>query len=181
MPLFVSFHTGGQYERHAAGLVETLERFGLPYEVERHHNAGEWVRNCAAKAEFVLHKIQSNPGRPIVWIDADARVRRYPELLMAIDADFAGHWLDERQLCSGTVYFGGTENAERLAAEWAKRCRAAPTQWDQQHLDDAIAATPGLSVIRLPEGYVRIFDRTNPMPPHEIFIEHLQASRKPHD
>lgn len=176
-PLFISFHTGGNYQRHAEGLADTLRQFGLPFEIEQLPNAGNWCHNCAMKSHFVRSKL--NDKRPIVWIDADARIRNRPEALLKMPAniDFAAHWLDGRQLCSGTLYFGTGPAARKLVEDWHLRCKMQPDVWDQEHLADAI--TSGVSVFRLDEGYVRIFDRTNPI--ETVFIEHLQASRQPHD
>lgn len=178
-PLFISFHTGGQYERHAAELSETLTTFNLPHEIEHMPCTGRWSSNCAMKAQFILSKMDAWPFRPLVWLDADARVRKYPEMLMSMSAttDFAAHWLDKVELLSGTLYFGGTVASVDLVQDWKKRCTAQPNVWDQRHLSESVNQMPELNVVYLPEGYTRIFDRHKRIDPNEIYVEHLQASR----
>lgn len=178
-PLFISFHTGGLYERHANELAETLHRFDLPYEIEQMPCTGKWCGNCAMKPTFILQKMEQWPDRPIVWVDADARIRQMPTMFMQMTAstDFAAHWLDRVELLSGTLYFGGTHGSIDLARDWQRRCVAEPGVWDQRHLSASVTSMPELNVVYLPEGYTRIFDRWKKMPADQIVIEHLQASR----
>jgi len=181
-PLFVSFHTGGNYERHAAELAETLTQFGLEYEIDRMPCTGVWCSNCAMKSTFIAQKMDEHPFRPLVWLDADARVRKHPEMLlnMGTTIDFAAHKLDGVELLSGTLYFGGTQSSVDLASAWRRRCVIEPNVWDQIHLSGAVDAMPQLNVVYLPESYTRIFDRSNLMERSEIVVEHLQASRQEH-
>jgi hypothetical protein len=178
-PLFVSFHTGGRYEQHANELAETLSRFDLPYEINHLPCSGRWVANCSMKSRFILDKMEQWPDRSIVWVDADARVRQRPSMLLGMRAtvDFACHYLDRVELLSGTLYFGGTVASVELARDWHKRCADDPNVWDQKHLGTAVNAMPELNVVYLPEGYTRIFDRQKPLAAGDVYIEHLQASR----
>jgi hypothetical protein len=117
-----------------------------------------------------------HPGRPLVWLDADARVRQVPGLLLNLDCDFAAHWKEGTELLSGTLYFGGTDAARRLAQAWAALCRAEPDVWDQKHLQKVVEHADGLRAERLPAPYTLIFDLMADQGPP--VIEHLQASRK---
>lgn len=175
-PIFVSFHTGGRYARHAAELAETLATHGLQHDIEQLPDAGEWVHNCAMKPSFIARKMEQHHGTPIVWVDADARVRKFPQLLVSMPAivDVGCHYLNGIELLSGTLYFGATECAADLVSEWNKLAKQTPHIWDQKLLDKAISRVP-IRMCCLPESYVRIFDSKNETT--EIVIEHLQASR----
>lgn len=177
-PIYVCYHTGGNYERHAAELVESLARLNLAYDVWQKPDTGKWAHNCAMKPQFIAEMQERYPGRPLVYLDADARVRRRPDLLhaMAPGVDLACHYLDKSELLSGTLYIGGTIGAVELVQAWHERCRNNPDVWDQRHLQDTVAAGDW-TIEYLPESYCRIFDRQKPMSPDQIVIEHLQESR----
>jgi hypothetical protein len=174
-PLFISFYTP-IYRSEADGLLATLAAFGLSADVRLVESQGSWVRNCARKADFIAEMMDEYPGRPLVWLDADARVRQWPELLFHLDCDFAAHWKGGTELLSGTLYFGGTDAARRLVQPWAAMCRADPDVWDQKHLQRVVGNADGLRVDTLPAPYVLIFDLMKDEGPP--VIEHLQASRK---
>jgi hypothetical protein len=175
-PVFVSFYTPA-YTGEAAGLVASLELFGLPHDVALVPPLGNWTANCGHKPSFLLSMAEKWPGRPLVWLDADARVRQYPALFDSLDADFACHFKDGRELLSGTLYFAPTAPAAELLRRWEERCRTAPGEWDQRNLQAVVAeGVPGLRVAELPPQYVQIFDL---MAHHgEPVILHRQASRK---
>lgn len=177
-PVYVAFHTGGDYERHAAELIETLDRLDLAHAVWQLPDAGSWVRCCAMKPTFIRQCMEQFPGQPIVYLDADARVRQRPELFysMTPGTDFACHYLDGKELLSGTLYFGGTVASVELVEAWQARCRDMPDVWDQQHLQSVVHHGT-FNVAYLPETYCRIYDRQKRMPREAIVIEHLQESR----
>lgn len=179
-PHFVAFHTGGNYGRHVAEMQETAEKFGVVTSVWQLPNLGDWCANCSQKSVFVSFVMNLYPGQPIVYIDADARFRQVPTLLLNMppECDFAAHWLDGNELLSGTLYLSGSVASVELAADWKRRCIAEPNVWDQQHLSAAVTARPTLNVINLPESYTRIFDRPGRC---DAVIEHMQASRQAHD
>ncbi|MCG7402260.1 MULTISPECIES: class I SAM-dependent methyltransferase [Caballeronia] len=179
----VSFYTvDTQYEEHAMRLKETLERHTLSYHLEPVETMGSWADNCAYKARFILKMWQAYDC-PIVWLDADATVESYPVLFGAIDADFGMHkwnWDPAApgwEFCSGTLYFGKSERAERLLKQWILRCEADPSTWDQVHLASAwcdVSAEQPLRTVWLPREYLQICDGEVVAPP---VIKHWQASR----
>lgn len=175
-PFYVSFHSGPGYAEEAAGLVKTLDAFGLPHDVRELPDAGTWEMNCGRKASFLLSMRQRHPGKPLVWLDADARVIRPPTLFDELTCDFAAHWKDGDELLSGTMFIGATEAAGELLEMWRIECEQNPTEWDQRALQRIINREPARwSIERLPASYTAIFDAgmsENPV------IEHRQASRR---
>lgn len=176
-PIFVSFYTTGTgYEAEAAGLVASLEQFGLARDVAGLAPAGGWTANCNLKSAFVRDMLIKHGDRPVVWLDADARVRMPPVYFDSLDCDFAAHWRDGHELLSGTLYFGNTTGARVLADKWVAECKVHPRDWDQHNLQRAVDAMPTLRVANLPPAYTQIFDL---MKHHGApVIEHLQASRR---
>lgn len=189
-PLFVNFHTSDAgYTEEARGLVESLGAHGLDFDSVAVPPFESWVKTCSYKPAFVQAMRKKHAGRPLVWLDADARVLRYPDLLMTMPAetDFAAHWLRNYELLSGTLYLGATLTADRLIDSWAAACAASPDEWDQRVLQRVAQRTPGLKITRLPPIYAwiqgenfavdadisgRFYGQKEPV------IRHRQASRR---
>jgi len=180
-PLFCSFFTAGSgYQTEAAQLAVTLDTFGLPHDIRPMLCLGSWQANTQLKSRFIADMLREYPGRPLVWLDADARVRAAPVLFQTLDCDFAAHWRDDPayphgELLSGTLYFSGSEASVELVDDWIDECRRSPGVWDQVCLDRVIQKLSGIKVCRLPAGYTLIYDTMRHLGPP--VIEHMQASR----
>lgn len=182
LPVIISYYTiDTAYEEEAAGLIESCRALGLEHAVEGVRARGSWEGNCAMKAGFV-QDAWSRLGRPVLWVDADARVRRSPELLRGVTADLAVHKAARWQFASGTVYFGASALAGEAVRVWRRRCEEDPMTWDQVHLDRAweeVSLGAPLETLWLPQAYTRIFDQ-----PEQgdggggAVVEHFQASRR---
>jgi len=182
LPTIISFYTiGTPYQAAAEKLEASCRECVVPFVIEGVPTRGSWESNCAFKPQFILERWRVL-RRPVLWVDADALLRRAPGLLAGTTTDFAIHKMNRWEFASGTVFFNQTENARRLLECWIRRCEADPAVWDQQHLDAAwqeIADEYPLRTLWLPQSYTKIFDRAvgpgeDPLP----VIEHLQASRE---
>jgi hypothetical protein len=173
-PIFISFYTA-PYTDHAFGLVASLEAFGLVHDVRLLESGGSWIANVNRKAPFILTMMRRHPGRKLVWLDADARVRQYPGLFDTLDCDFAAHWRHGAELLSGTMFFSGSDASRRLCETWHRRCVRFSDVWDQVNLQDVLADRGALRLEDLPASYTAIFDDAKMGP---AVIEHLQASRQ---
>ncbi len=185
-PLYVSFFTP-TYAAEAAALVKTLELFNLPHQVEEIAPFGGWLEHIQYKPWFLLAKMMEHPNRPLVWLDADARVRKHPQLFDVITCDFAAHWRIGEELLSSTMYFAPTIAAHNLLIRWHDACIGSP-HWDQKELQRIIFnKTPvpqgmitredGLQVCNLPPEYAAIFD-FDMCPIGDWVISQHQASRR---
>lgn len=177
-PIFVSFFTTHNgYGAEALELGKTLDHFRLPADLVPVPPFVDWVTACGYKPAFLLIMRQKHAGRPLVWLDADARVRATPALLLEMppDVDFAAHWKDGTELLSGTLYFGATANADKLLSDWSIGCRDNPRKWDQQVLQSIVESRQELKIEKLPASYTQIFDTMRTPDP---VIEHMQASRR---
>lgn len=172
-PIYCSFYTPA-YSAEAQELLLTLGEFNLPADVRSMPDAGSWVKNCGMKAGYVREMMREHPDRPVVWVDADGRVKSYPLLFDSLTCDFAAHWRHGVELLSGTLFFSGTEAATDLADDWIAECRRHPDVWDQKCLEAVVRQMPGLSCSRLPPQYTCVFDDPKMGP---AVIEHLQRSR----
>lgn len=182
LPIIVSYYTTGTpYEDEARELVQTCNALQLEHRVEGVKPRGTWESNCAMKAGFMLD-MWTSLQRPMLWVDADARMRRAPELLRGMSADFAVHKAARWQFASGTVFVNATELAGELLQTWRRRCEADPRTWDQVHLDHAweeLSLRAPLETVWLPQSYTRIFDRPDDNDGGGApVVEHFQASRR---
>ena len=177
MPLFVSFYTP-TYEKEAAGLRDSLDAFGLDHSLVAVPSRGNWIKNCAFKPAFLLRMMGARPGRALVWIDADGRIKKYPVIFESLDCDFAAHWRNGEELLSGTMYFAPTIAARMLLEKWQVRMQLHPDVWDQKALAEIVDVKPDwLRVARLPPEYTAIFDAGMVQPGTETIL-HMQASRR---
>ncbi|MEO0636752.1 MAG: hypothetical protein AAFY73_08910 [Pseudomonadota bacterium] len=130
-PVFVSYYTPGtHYEQLANGLRASLDRLGLDHHIAGLPTRGNWVANCAQKAEFV-RDVWHQMDRPICWVDADAVLRRRPKLLRDFDADMGVVVRKGHRFFGGQVAFGRSEIAGHMVDRWAEYAVRYPTVWDQ--------------------------------------------------
>jgi hypothetical protein len=172
--LYINCHTSN-YADHAKKLVESLEAFALPYEVEEFDSLGSWEANCQYKAEFIYEKWLEH-GQ-VVWLDADCMVKRQPGLFASIPSDVAFHLFKGKELLSGTLFFNDTIGAEQILKAWIKKNKEKPGVWDQKNLAEVIRNLD-VDISYLPPEYCYIFDLSKLHYPntHPV-IEHYQASR----
>jgi hypothetical protein len=178
-PLYVGYFTiGTGYQSEAVECMKTLDGFGLEHEFVGVYSAGSWVRNCAKKPEVIRDLQLKHDGRPLVYLDADARVRRKPIAFELIppDVDFGCHYRHGLELLSGTLYIGVTTAARNIVRQWCNACKLAPDVWDQRHLQTVLdGGGKDYRIWKMPSEYVRIFDDPKMGQP---VIEHMQASRR---
>ena len=176
--IYVGYYTiGTPYEAEAAECVATLDQFGLRHDFVGVPNAGSWVRNCSLKPMVIERLMLKHDGVPLVYLDADARVRARPVWFDSIppDIDIACHYREGHELVSGTLCFGPTVGARQLVGDWRIACQASPDEWDQQVLQRILAGDKSYRLIELPKEYIRIFDDPRMGEP---VIEQMQASRR---
>jgi hypothetical protein len=179
-PVIVSYYTiGSPYEEEAARLEASCRTWQLTADIAARPPRDSWEANCALKAEVCLEAWHRH-RRPILWVDADARIEQPPTLLRGCEADFAVHRWHGWQVASGTVFFNQTPLALELLTHWVQQCRRDPSVWDQVSLDaawESITASRPLATLWLPQAYCHIFDRPLPDGDQPV-VTHYQASRR---
>ena len=181
--IIVSFYTTGTgYEIEVKKLRDSLVKLGLRHDIRGIRSRGSWLRNCAHKSTFILEMLKEH-DEPILWVDADAVVRKPPSLLLEADCDIAFCWHKNTSLLGGTLYFGNTELAKEVLKDWEAACKKHPDSVDQHVLRDLVMRdrlpwTEKLTRLLLPASYTKIFDSHIDMKGIEPVIEDFQASRK---
>lgn len=123
------------------------------------------------------HYVFGHTDEDIVFLDSDARVRKYPELFDVIEEDIAFHTKDGTEPLCGTLYFKNNERVYRFFERWfEKQAEFYPHTFSAQVAFAQVAKEGIVSVYALPASYTQIFDSMA----HngEPVIEHMQASRK---
>jgi len=178
-PVITSYYTAGTgYESQVEHLRTTLRRFNLENDVVSVSDKGDWHKNVYYKAKFILRMMNKHPGRAIVFVDADAKIRRNPILFNSLDCDFACHFHNGKELLSGTLYFGNTKGARYLVNKWIEEDKLHPlTHMPQKNLRTVFDKHKNeIKWKALPVEYCMIFDnrsRDKIIP----VIEHFQLSR----
>lgn len=172
-------------------LIPSLLRNGLNVDTEITENRHNWSRNTQLKANIV-YKMLIKWQCPIVMLDADAVVLRYPALFETLgDYDVAFHNLDtelfwkgksgkKREPLTGTMFFNYTEKGQELAARWCGINDNNEGDNDMNNFREALTKVEGLKIYQLPLEYVAIVKFNNEIPDciKDPVIKHMQASRK---
>jgi hypothetical protein len=180
LPRIITYTTPDYEDVYNRHLGASLLRIGIECERIQTDKNVSWKRGAAHKAIVMRDEYT---GVPLVWLDADAEVDRFPVMLGGAcrGYDFAAHWLQSGEMLSSLLYFGGSDRANRLINEWADICTAYPDKYstaDQRHLQDIVESIPDLRVMRLPASYCKIFDRPEHAGIKYPAITQYQASRQ---
>jgi len=185
-PLIVSYYTPETaYEEHAKQLKASVDKLGLDSRIEPRQAKSSWVENCAQKALFI-QEMRKSETRPILWLDADAILRRPLKELLNCNADFAAVRRDGWHIFGGQVYFGTDAKAEAMIERWCRYCRDYPYIWDQVSLGYAwwdMSLEANLKTLWLDESIVLILKRKKFKHPFQLAfsraaITHKQESRR---
>jgi len=167
------------YKHWTERLIASIDRVGHKHDFVMVDKApGGWEANTLRKADQILAAMDRHPGRAIVFLDVDCEVRAPLHDLADIRADFAVHMMRSVKrnfkVLSGTLVFQPTQKARELAENWQSVGRTAPLGTvDQITLIKAMAITPSLTVMNLPETYCAISPDGDPA----ILHDHAAAAQ----
>lgn len=169
------------YRSHALNLKESLDKFNLNYYFKEVEDAGYWEANTRIKPHFILESLKKFPNKNILYLDADALVKKPLDYFNTIDADVAFYKTKglpgmSHDYLASTMFFSNTANTMVLVEQWiTEQVDGKQTQVDQDSLDVAMEKLGDtLTVEALNPGYIKIFDKDYD---GDIYIEQYQASR----
>lgn len=192
-PIFVSYATTS-YHKDLAALEASMQRWvgSLQWYFEHVDSLGSWSANTQYKNRYIKSCLEKY-GRPVVWLDADARVVKRPTTLLELppDTDLACVRRKDAlglklggpggELLSGTLYVGNTPAAHDLLDKWHDLNQKNPRRWEQRNLQQLLDDGHPAKVHLLPPSYCMIVvggQRVKMGEPGTGVIEHYQASRK---
>lgn len=173
------------YRGTYVGAARSFARFGIELNGWNYADRGSWRENVAQKPRILQAALEENDE--VVWVDADARLKRYPSLFDNLSADVGVHWLTRNrrrppQACPGTVYLRG-DAGRQFVGWWVDALETHP---DEVYGDIAAfveawrrAKEAGMRLLDLDPEYCWIYDTMPRLHPGKTpVIEHLQASRE---
>jgi len=190
--IVISYYTKGTgYQKEAEGLIKSLENVGLAYDISGTGNMGNWQKNTHYKAKFILEQVIKHK-KPVVFLDADARVLEYPQLFASLaDYDFAYHPLDwflqwrgkkgdRIEALSGTLWVNYNDRVIAFLKDWIEENNRS-AEWEQKNMERALRRWEDkLKIYHLPVEYCAVVRHDGKLPPHikRPVILHTQASRR---
>jgi hypothetical protein len=191
--LYSGYYTSGTPYKYVIEkyLKPSLEKFNLDYYIEEVPNQGNWYKNSAYKAKFIVDVMNkfSNYNNYIL-LDADARIEKYPKLFDKIpeEYDIALHYLSwekiygykgnpMKELLTGTMLLRDKPRIRELCKEWYNKAYKS-NSWEQKILSNIINGY-NLNIYFLPYEYIGIATTPRGKPHIECdpVISHHQVSR----
>lgn len=177
--IVVAYYTENtDYADEVTHLIASLKKFQLPMDIVGIPHQGSWLANTQYKAYFIKQMLIRHYPKDILYLDADARVQKYPELFDNIDFDIGAMYLNNEEMLGGTLYFANNAKVSAIVEKWVAVSLEHPQMWDKtilQHIIQVEAAKLGIIVRMLPTSYSHIFDWKGL---EEPVIEHFQANRR---
>jgi len=204
-PTFMTYATPS-YFSESIKLQRSARIFGLTVRSHVVTDAGDWKVNVRQKPHEIKKAWEKCGDGGLVYLDADARIIRYPHVFESIRADFAAHLSQRREgaevlACGGTLFFAKTDRAGRFIDKWIQ-CLDETTSDPRGDMDalklalmhEVEATEPelrrmmirtenkrhdGFEFQQLPPEYLWIFDLMPQLfPGRWPVILHTQASRR---
>lgn len=192
--LIVSYATKGNYEKELAyHLMPSLKKYNIPYDIDIIEDMN-WNKATHYKATFIKKKLLQHK-QPLVFLDVDAEILKYPKLFNDIsnDYDISVHYLDldlqwrfkkgtRRDALSGTLYLNYNEKVLKFIDEWIKENEISGIM-EQKNMENVLKRNKELKIHELPYSYITIVTHKHEIPTHminksEVVILHHQASRR---
>ncbi len=166
------------YEEDVRRLEISLKAFGHEYYLKPCERLPTWEQNTGIKPGFLLECLQRFPDKDVLYIDADAFVRRELEGFEQFDGDIGIHFNENggsHQIRTGTIYLRNNERTLSFLQDWTAAQQADVKFNDQDSFEVVLAKKPEVSFFQLPVAFVKIYDRAgDDVAP---YIEHFQSSR----
>ena len=170
----------------------SLMEHELDYRVIETESKGSWLKNTSLKPSIIYDLLKNiEPYESLVFLDADASIKKYPNLFYKIPTEFdmACHFLDwtlwynsnteRKELLTGTMFFRPKPKVFRLIEEWISLTENS-TKWEQLILEELVKKSD-IKIFNLPIEYCYLKtmpDGSEPRIKTIPVIEHEQISRK---
>ena len=134
---FISSYTEGTIYKDIMDnyLRPSLEKFNLPHHIFSVKDLGHWAVNSRQRPLYIKQAMEMFPGENIVWIDADARILKNPDVLFHIplSCHLGANYLlwedhygritdkDKVEILDGTSYFQNSPEMLKFMDEWIER------------------------------------------------------------
>ncbi|MAG30646.1 MAG: hypothetical protein CL908_07125 [Deltaproteobacteria bacterium] len=179
LPYVVCAFFTESYRDEIDRLEVSLRAFDIPYRFRRYSPLESWEATTGIKPGFILDCLDEHPGKDVLYVDADAFIRRPLGDFGQFEGDLGLHFnlnlVQPGRLRTGTIYARPTSATRDFLSEWSAIQSRRPELNDTEGFKEA-CALPAARDVRffcLPIEYVKVFDRDR----ISAYIEHFQASR----
>jgi len=188
-PIYAGYYTKDNlYTKSVNKLIKQLNQFNLEYcftEIEK----TSWQKATQYKPKYLLGLHKMYKGRPMVYLDADSRILRYPELFDRMpECDIATHIADwslykarggrkGSEMLNGVIYLPNNNNTERILNQWIEEIKKTPDKPEHRCLERVILNSE-YSHFNLPPQYCCIFDHMAEAKNPAILQMQLSRQRK---
>lgn len=177
-PLIVSYATTDEYAEYGKLLARSIRLHRLDYEIDRISTAelnvegvpleklpyGEdpkklqfWKASVLYKPKFIRKKLEANPDRDIIWIDADAKLLDFPKFLMVekpeFDISYYHSDVQGDEAFGGTVFYRNRASVYSLIDQWEAETKKNQKALDEQSLAKVVRERKDLVFQTLPPEY----------------------------
>jgi len=194
-PVIISFYTiETGYEKEIERLKDSLRRFNLEHKIYSFEPTGTWRGNLNYKSKTILMALDEFKDRDIVFVDADAIIKRSPFLFTKLsereEHHIAAHFYeysprsgDANELLSGTLWIRNSAKGRKLIRTWHNIALKRSNVRHQKCLKLAMiemikkGQLKKSDIYKLPFSYTCIWDYPQAKTCEPVII-HYQASRK---
>ena len=177
--VIVGYYTKG-YTDTAMEMIDNLTKMNIKHDICSVDDLGNWDKNTKFKPIFIKSMLEKH-NKPVVYLDVDARIYRFPEIFNTINEDIGIHWIKRKsgrkEFLSGTVYFNNTLGARKLLDKWEEDC-LVPNEQNDQNILGNIIATEDIGFYELPMEYCMVYNHPSHRKCKDPLIVHYQASRR---
>lgn len=173
-----AFYTDA-YSKEIEQLKGSLLALNIGFHIKKYASRGYWEANTRIKPEFLSECLDQFKNTALVYVDADAVVRKHLDLFDVVHEDIGVFCVPStlkysHKFLTGTLYLANNDKVKKFVNDWIAFQSGTVLGVDQDSFELAMEANPELTVLQLPESYVKIFDKDGEV----AVIEHFQASRK---
>lgn len=169
------------YKNDVERLIISLKAFGHEYHTREYERLPTWEQNTGIKPQFLLDSLDQFPEKDILYLDADAFVRRKLDAIEDIEGDIGIHFNEQggrkasHTIRTGTIFLRNTDATRDFLRAWIEAQKKNIKYMDQDSFEVAYRNYDGpVKFFNLPVEYVKIFDKDKVDP----YVEHFQASRR---
>ncbi|WP_430460512.1 putative nucleotide-diphospho-sugar transferase [Thalassolituus sp. LLYu03] len=161
----------------------SLNRFGMEYSFTQVDPQACWEATTGLKPSVLLQCLLKNPDRDVLYVDADAFIRREIANFDEFTGDIGIHFNEDggkrasHTIRTGTIFLRNTEATRAFLSLWIAKQAQSDRYCDQDSFQLAYDEPHVATFFNLPVEYVKIYDKDNV----KSYIEHFQASRRHED
>ncbi len=181
--IYTSCYTN-DYLEDANLLIDSLNKFNLPHDVQNVRTIGKWRDNLRTKAAFMKQQLEKYyDTHSIVWIDSDSIVKQYPKLFYEFEDDIdIAAWEGHGWMSTATYYIRPNKTTLKFVDLWIQYNNTKKhVLWPEQTNFNYAFHTLKPKRYILPVSYTSTnygYFKQFKIPQSEVVIEHMMASQR---